>query len=134
MFLYFINFCVLVNGNSKIVEVKNKTPEEIEEWVERLKHESGVKVPKDKTILAHRESFHTRNMDTIPKQTTITETVNCQWSYCAKTIKQLNLCECNQHCRHWQEITKFGLFQQDECGTFLPPPPKLFSTYYLVKS
>ncbi|XP_067022193.1 large ribosomal subunit protein mL43-like [Acropora muricata] len=44
-----------INGNSKIVEVKNKTPEEIEHWVERLRHESGVKVQKI------RKFWHTEN-------------------------------------------------------------------------
>lgn len=44
-----------VNGNSKIVEVKNKTPEEIEHWLERLRHESGVKVQKI------RKFWHTEN-------------------------------------------------------------------------
>ena len=44
-----------MNGNSKIVEVKNKTPEEIEEWVERLRHESGVKVQRI------RQFWHTEN-------------------------------------------------------------------------
>ncbi|XP_073236229.1 large ribosomal subunit protein mL43-like [Porites lutea] len=44
-----------INGNSKIVEVKNKTPEEIKEWVERLRNESGVKVQKI------RQFWHTEN-------------------------------------------------------------------------
>lgn len=46
---------VLVNGNSKIVEVKTKTPEEIKGWVERLRNESGVKVQKV------RQFWHTEN-------------------------------------------------------------------------
>ncbi|KAM7440505.1 39S ribosomal protein L43 [Porites harrisoni] len=44
-----------INGNSKIVEVKNKTPEEIKEWVERLRNESGVKLQKI------RQFWHTEN-------------------------------------------------------------------------
>ena len=38
-----------------MVEVKNKTPEETEEWIERLRHESGVKVQKI------RQFWHTEN-------------------------------------------------------------------------
>lgn len=52
---HFLVIHVSVNGNSKIVEVKNKTPEEIEHWVERLRHESGVKVQKI------RKFWHTEN-------------------------------------------------------------------------
>ena len=52
---YSLVIHVSVNGNSKIVEVKNKTPEEIEHWVERLRHESGVKVQKI------RKFWHTEN-------------------------------------------------------------------------
>lgn len=37
------------------MDVKNKTPEEIEEWVERLRNESGVKVEKI------RKFWHTEN-------------------------------------------------------------------------
>lgn len=44
-----------LNGNSKIVDVKNKMPDEIEEWVERLRNESGVKVEKI------RKFWHTEN-------------------------------------------------------------------------
>ena len=55
LFLYSLLPFVLVNGNSKIVEVKNKTPEEIKEWIERLRNESGVKVQKI------RQFWHTEN-------------------------------------------------------------------------
>lgn len=54
-FLYSLLSFVLVNGNSKIVEVKNKTPEEVKEWVERLRNESGVKLQKI------RQFWHTEN-------------------------------------------------------------------------
>ena len=37
------------------MEVKNKTPDEIEEWAVRLRHESGVKVQKI------RQFWHTEN-------------------------------------------------------------------------
>ena len=54
-FLRYFSISLSVNGNSKIVDVKNKTPEEINEWVDRLRHESGVKVQKI------RQFWHTEN-------------------------------------------------------------------------
>ena len=43
-----INLCIvlssLVNGNSKVIDVKNMEVEDISEWMERLRNESGVKL------------------------------------------------------------------------------------------
>ena len=37
-------FLSLVNGNSKVIPLKNTEPQTIRTWVERLKGESGVKI------------------------------------------------------------------------------------------
>ena len=37
-------FVSLVNGNSKVIPLKNTEPQTIRTWVERLKGESGVKI------------------------------------------------------------------------------------------
>lgn len=42
--LFLCPHLTIVNGNSKVIPLKNAEPRTIQTWVERLKGESGVKV------------------------------------------------------------------------------------------
>ena len=44
-----------MNGNSKIIDIKNQEPHDINTWLERLKGESGNKIEKI------RKFWHTEN-------------------------------------------------------------------------